>query len=126
MADETKLRRLAERVLRDFPDFMLDYDPLATQTGGYRLEIRRIRKAYGTFADIDKMRQVQRDMLHQLRMEGFTAKLGSETRDDFVVRVKPSKPEPVNLQEEAAKVIREREDSNQKLKNVAAHSAAAK
>ena len=116
MADETKLRRLAEQVLRSYPDFMLDYDPAATQTGGYRLEIRRFRKAYGTFADTDKARQIQRDLLHALRVEGFDAKLGSETRDDFVIRVKPSKPQPVNLQEEAAKVIREREDSNQKVR----------
>ncbi|MGI8905244.1 MAG: hypothetical protein ACR2IE_01995 [Candidatus Sumerlaeaceae bacterium] len=115
MADETKLRHLAERVLRNYPDFMLDYDPAATQTGGYRLEVRRYKRGYGTFAETDKVRQVQRDLLQALRNEGFTAKLGSETRDDFVIRVKPSKPEPVNLQEEAAKVIREREDSNQKI-----------
>ena len=125
MADETKLRQLAERVLRNYPEFMLDYDPTATQTGGYRFAIRRLRKAYGSFADTDKMRQVQRDLMGALRDGGFTAKLGTETRDDFIVRVKQLPVPQVNLQEEVAKLIREREDSNQKVGKAPARTTTA-
>lgn len=115
MADATSLRLLAEKVLRNYPDFMLDYDPTATQSGGYRFAVRRLRKAFGSFADSDKLRQVQRDLLQALRLNGYSVRMGSETKDDFILRVKLPPPPQVNLQEEVARVIREREDSNQKV-----------
>lgn len=125
MADETKLRLLAEKVLRNYPEFMLDYDPRASQTGGYRFAIRRLRKAYGSFAETDKLRLVQRELLQVLRNAGFTVRVDGETRDDFGVKVK-IQPVQVNLQEEVARTIREREDSNQRVNGYAEKTTSAK
>lgn len=126
MADETKLRLLAEKVLRNYPDFMLDYDPRASQTGGYRFAIRRLRKAYGSFAETDKIRLVQRELLQVLRNAGFSVRVDGETRDDFGVKVKIQPVPQVNLQEEVAKAIREREDSNQRVNGYAQKTSSAK
>jgi hypothetical protein len=125
MADATTLRLLAEKVLRNYPEFMLDYDPTATHSGGYRFAVRRLRKAYGSFTDSDKMRQVQRDLMQALRLNGYSVRLGTETRDDFILRVKLPPPPQVNLQEEVARVIREREDSNQKVGDYAKKAGSA-
>jgi hypothetical protein len=114
VANEAKLRQLAEKVLRIHPDFVLSHNPNETQIGGWRLALSRARRAHGTFADNDRARQVQRDLLTVLRTAGYSAKLGREERDEFSVYVKEADP-PVNLLEDAARVIREREDSNQKI-----------
>ena len=100
------IRRLTKKVLQDFPDFELVEDPSATRMG-HRLEVRRKRKGYGSFSDTDKMRQVQRDLLHVLRASGYKVHLGREDRDGFVARVEdPTRnPDPVDLQDEVRKAL---------------------
>jgi hypothetical protein len=114
MAKQTELLQTIERVLRSYPEFKLDDEPAVLQDG-WRLDFRRERKCYGTFADTDRLRQVQRDILSAFRTGVLSAKLGRETRDDFSVTICKAKPViAVNLQEEVARILRDREDMNRR------------
>lgn len=108
-----EIRLLADKVLQQFPEFETAYDPAATVIG-HRLEIRRTHKGYGSFADIDKIRQVQRDLLRMLRASGYRAHLGREDREGFVIRIEDpgKKPKVPDLQEEVRRVLNQRESSS--------------
>lgn len=105
-----QLRRAAESALQNHPDFILESDADATSVG-WRVHVVRARKAYGTFFETDKLRQVQRDVVNALRSSGFKVTMGRENRDDFWLKVEPAdRPKPIDLQEEVRKVLQE-EDS---------------
>ena len=86
MADYSKLVDLAEKVLRSYPDFALDHN--ASQIPNFIvIKIRRNRRAYGSFVDTDKVRQVQRDIVKTLRSYNYPANLGRDEQDEFTVTI---------------------------------------
>lgn len=89
--DVEELRRVVKRALDRFPDFGWNYDPTATG-GGWMIEVKRVRKGYGEFYDTDKVRQVQRDLLYEVRRSGFLATLGREDKESFILMARPQPP----------------------------------
>ena len=91
MADYSKLADLADKVLRAYPDFSVDHN--ASQIPNFIvIKIRRQRKAYGSFVDTDKVRQVQRDLLQTLRSYGYQVSIGRDSKDDFTLAVQSDEP----------------------------------